>query len=716
MRNLLSSPFFLLLLSLSLISPVKAQTTAIPDPNFELALINSGLDTGPVNGSVPTANIRDVTILDVANKNISSLTGIQEFVSLTRLYCNTNSLTSLDVTYNTALTILVCDRNRLTALDVSKNPSLETLLCTDNQITALDVSKNFLLKNLSVDDNRLQALDVSNNIDLVSLGCGNNRISSLDVSKNTGLNSLGCESNLLTSLDVTKNSTLSSLGFDNNQIPKIDVTKNPLLYSLVCYNNPLGTLDVSKNPNLTILDCAAIGLSALDVTTNPKLTFIRCLNNQITVLDVSKNTALTSLWCYNNFLTDLDVTNNNQLNDLRCNNNLLTSLNLKNGTNNLLVNMVALSNPDLRCIQVDNPVLSASYTWWYKDIIAQYGEYCAPRLISFSPATACTGQPVTIKGINLNVVNTVKFGGVTASSVTVLSGTTIRAVVGSGASGDIEVVTPGGAATLPGFIFKQSGPAATISISSSANDICPGSPVTFTAVSANVGSTPLFQWKLNGVDVGGNSRSYSNSSLINGDRINCVMTTIKECPNTKFVYSDTITMIIKPAAEISFNPAEHAIAPGSSVVLNATVTGSLLSYLWTPATGLNDPLSLNPVAAPQATTIYNLSVVGTSNCITDKKIKVAVHKYIQIPNSFSPNGDGLNDIFRVPPGTDLDLQIFSIFDRMGNEVFKTSDISKGWDGRHKGQLASPGVYTYLLKGKDPRGDVFLKGTVILIYK
>src|SRR5690348_14990124 len=88
---------------------VHAQVTLIPDPKFEQALIDLGLDTGPVNGSVPRVNIKDVTSIDVANRNITDLTGIQDFVSLTRLLCNTNNLTKLDISKNVLLTGLLCD-------------------------------------------------------------------------------------------------------------------------------------------------------------------------------------------------------------------------------------------------------------------------------------------------------------------------------------------------------------------------------------------------------------------------------------------------------------------------------------------------------------------------------------------------------------------------------------------------------------------------------
>ena len=74
-----------------------SQTTLIPDPNFEQALIDLGYDTAPINGSVPTANISSVADLVVINKTISDLTGLEDFTDLTILSCDNNQLTSLDV-------------------------------------------------------------------------------------------------------------------------------------------------------------------------------------------------------------------------------------------------------------------------------------------------------------------------------------------------------------------------------------------------------------------------------------------------------------------------------------------------------------------------------------------------------------------------------------------------------------------------------------------
>ena len=127
---------YLLFVFLIFLCNIYSQTTAIPDANFEQALIDLNIDTdGIINQSVATTDISGVTSLDVRQKNISDLTGIEGFISLTYLYCALNQLTSLNVSQNPDLTQLYCFDNQLTSLDITQNPDLTFLQCYNNQIT-----------------------------------------------------------------------------------------------------------------------------------------------------------------------------------------------------------------------------------------------------------------------------------------------------------------------------------------------------------------------------------------------------------------------------------------------------------------------------------------------------------------------------------------------------------------------------------------------------
>ena len=142
---------------------VFAQNTYVPDDKFEQALIDLGYDT-TLDDSVVTANISGVTTLDVSEKEISDLTGIEAFSALTSLECWSNKITSLDMTANTALTNLNCWNNKLTSLDVSKNTALDYLSLYKNQLTSLDLSQNIKLKVLYVSENKLTSLNMRNGI------------------------------------------------------------------------------------------------------------------------------------------------------------------------------------------------------------------------------------------------------------------------------------------------------------------------------------------------------------------------------------------------------------------------------------------------------------------------------------------------------------------------------------------------------------------------
>ena len=294
---------------------VFAQKTYVPDDKFEQALIDLGYDT-TLDDSVLTANISGVTSLDVSNKEISDLTGIEAFTALTELDCFGNYLTSLDVTTNTALTYLSCHDNKLTSLDVSANTALDELWCSDNKFTSLDVSKN----------TALTVLDI-----------GSVYLTNLDVSNNTALTYLGIKYSI-TSLDVTNNTALTALNVNHTKLTSLDVSKNTALEGLDCSGNKLTSLDVSKNTALVALNCS---------------------RNQLTSLDVSKNTALVGLICSLNQLTSLDVSKNTALRSLSCSYNKLTSLNMKNGlkigagVNDIYLNA---NTNSLTCIETLDPV------------------------------------------------------------------------------------------------------------------------------------------------------------------------------------------------------------------------------------------------------------------------------------------------------------------------------------------------------------------------
>ena len=363
------------------------QYTAIPDANFEKALIGLGIDSGAVDGKVLTANVSGITNLDVSKKAITNLSGIQDFTSLEYLLCIDNQLTSLDVIKNTALIRLSCNQNQLTSLDVTKNTNLDHLSCSDNYIISIDVTKNTAL---------------------TLLNCSTNQIISFDVTKNTALTLLDCSNNQITSLDVTKNTALTHLNCFTNQISSLDVTKNTALTLLDCSNNQITSLDVTKNTALTFLSCFNIKINSLDVSKNIALTDLFSSKNQLTILDVSKNTLLNVLNCSDNKITILDVSTNTNLSTIACSSNNLTFLNLKNGNNTKILSPYFINNPNLSCIQVDNKAYSDANWSTKKDATASYSENCSKTTAPIAPPViTATGNQIYCSGTSLKIVETI---------------------------------------------------------------------------------------------------------------------------------------------------------------------------------------------------------------------------------------------------------------------------------------------------------------------
>jgi gliding motility-associated-like protein len=243
---------------------------------------------------------------------------------------------------------------------------------------------------------------------------------------------------------------------------------------------------------------------------------------------------------------------------------------------------------------------------------------------------------------------------------------------------------------------------------------CEGATVTFTATNQSNSPNPTYQWQVNGTNTGTNSTSFTTAPLTTTSTVQCIMTTPHCTAGTTKDYSDLITITVDPIPVITFNPQEFEIEAGQQARLNAHIAGTTSFYEWTPANALQNPSSLTPLTTPLSrTTTYQLKAFNGS-CQATKEITVKVIKHLFMPNSFTPNGDGTNDLFRIPPGTTITLKEFSVFDRWGNSIFTTSDPDTGWNGRYKSKLAPSGTYAYIITGKGPKGDVTIKGTVILL--
>lgn len=133
---------------------------------------------------------------------------------------------------------------------------------------------------------------------------------------------------------------------------------------------------------------------------------------------------------------------------------------------------------------------------------------------------------------------------------------------------------------------------------------------------------------------------------------------------------------------------------GQSVVLNGVALGDNITYLWSPTDYLDDPTKLNPVTTPPTDITYTLTVRSDCNVSTDE-VFVKVYPKIEIPNTFTPNGDGINDTWNIPSISAFEKPKLQVINRNGQLVYETR-YAEPWDGKSDGKNVPVGVYYYNL--------------------
>jgi gliding motility-associated-like protein len=257
----------------------------------------------------------------------------------------------------------------------------------------------------------------------------------------------------------------------------------------------------------------------------------------------------------------------------------------------------------------------------------------------------------------------------------------------------------------------------SVAISPAPATICSGKEVTFTALPTGVGPAPVYQWQINGANVGGNSAVLKRGSLVNGDVVTCLLSDPEGCVARS---SGSVTPPVSPSPTLATAQGVN-LSKGQEVTLDLSASGDIVSYLWTPATGLSDASIPNPVASPAGTTVYTLLVTTAEGCAASGTVTVKIFTKLAIPGAFTPNGDGRNDIFYVIDGPlGSRVKDLGVFNRWGQRVFQVHDVapndpSFGWNGRVNGVDAPTGAYVYEIQMSFADGtQQVYRGTVVLV--
>ena len=252
------------------------------------------------------------------------------------------------------------------------------------------------------------------------------------------------------------------------------------------------------------------------------------------------------------------------------------------------------------------------------------------------------------------------------------------------------------------------GPHPEISINSVAG-ACKAEEIRFEAINENP-AVPIqeMHWNFDDTNTGTSSTVFHSYADTGVYAIRLYAVANNGCP------SDTLSKNITIYGTYANAGNDTTIAIGQPLQLQA-YGGKY--YIWTPSTGLSNTAIPNPVAMLNEDITYEVTVSSDAGCPTTDKITVKAYKgpEFYIPNTFTPNGDGKNDVFRFTAAGMSEINYFRVFNRYGQMVYSSKDPKQGWDGTIKGKPQSSDTYVWMIGGKDYIGNpIKRKGTVILL--
>ncbi|MDI3322272.1 PKD domain-containing protein [Pinibacter soli] len=245
----------------------------------------------------------------------------------------------------------------------------------------------------------------------------------------------------------------------------------------------------------------------------------------------------------------------------------------------------------------------------------------------------------------------------------------------------------------------------------------------------NGSDSPIsFNWEIDGVTLGNEANFTNDYRLPGAHNLKLTVDAADYCSGTaeKNIKIDSIAPSFMAAASV------YSVKTGENIILHAGATGDNLQFNWYPQTGLSCYDCANPVFNSTASTQYRLTASTPEGCAVEKDIVITVIKNIDVPvnspctgiampNAFTPNGDGQNEVFYVKGCSIVFVKKFSIYDRLGRRVFMRenflpNDKHFGWDGKVNGvHITQAETFVYLAEVVDKQGKPqSLKGTVILV--
>lgn len=276
---------------------------------------------------------------------------------------------------------------------------------------------------------------------------------------------------------------------------------------------------------------------------------------------------------------------------------------------------------------------------------------------------------------------------------------TVRMVAYSGGTACADVVSK----TFT--LYPQPKAAFTTSVS----QLCTNDVVNFTDKSNGVSSAAAnWNWNLGGnttSTVQNPSKQYLDSGLMN---VSMYFYNADGC------ISDTAVkqLVVYPNPVLKVKSSETVLAGGTITLTPLYVYGNQLSYKWTPSTYLGSDTAAAPKCTPADDIIYRLTLTAEGGCSVSETIQAVVLKGPEVPNAFSPNGDGINDTWKIKYLNSYPDASVEVYGRSGQLVFRSTGYNVEWDGTYKGTPLPVGTYYYIINPKN--GRPVISGSVTLV--
>lgn len=212
-----------------------------------------------------------------------------------------------------------------------------------------------------------------------------------------------------------------------------------------------------------------------------------------------------------------------------------------------------------------------------------------------------------------------------------------------------------------------------------------------------------------------NSATIANPVVQQPTRSMQYIVTVRDTLGCPVPVKDTILVTVIQALNVNAGPRDTSVVENEPLQLHGT---GALTYTWSPSTWLSSTNIPNPVSNPQDSIRYILTGRDENGCIGVDSIDVYVFRVeedMYVPTAFTPNGDGLNDVFKPILLGMKSLAYFRVYNRFGELMFSTSQVDHGWDGIYKGKPQDTGTFVWMAAGITYKGQLRKKkGYVVLI--